>query len=220
MRVTLAVMCDRAFDDGLYKDGLALVATRGETTTRNVLKHLDELYRAGHTHREQRLGRSSIVHVHPGDEPPSKPEFPVSGRTRVTDEPPDMGDGPENPEAPVSHGTPPHVPPDTGPMNHGTGEIHVRRKEARKERGPSQRTGTALPLDWTPDADLKAWARQERPDLDIERTVESFVDYWTGIPGAKGRKSNWPGAFKNWVKRERQGTARRDDPGDYLDVPR
>jgi hypothetical protein len=52
-----------------------------------------------------------------------------------------------------------------------------------------------IPNDW------KAWAKKKRPELDIEDEAESFVDYWTEIPGAKGRRAGWKGTWQNWIRR-------------------
>lgn len=70
-------------------------------------------------------------------------------------------------------------------------------------------TGTRLPADWQPDDALKAWAVNERKDLNIEREIASFVDYWIGKAGRDGRKSNWPAAFRNWIRNSRNGAPRQ-----------
>ena len=64
--------------------------------------------------------------------------------------------------------------------------------------------GTKLPEGWEPSEDIKAWARQERPDLDMDRTLAAFRDYWRAQPGAKGRKADWPATFRNWVRNEKR----------------
>jgi hypothetical protein len=47
--------------------------------------------------------------------------------------------------------------------------------------------------------------------------TEAFVDYWTGIPGAKGRKVNWVGTWKNWLRREAERRPRLRPVPDDLD---
>jgi hypothetical protein len=42
----------------------------------------------------------------------------------------------------------------------------------------------------------------------IESTFASFVDYWRGIPGAKGRKSDWPATWRTWCRRDNERTPR------------
>jgi hypothetical protein len=67
------------------------------------------------------------------------------------------------------------------------------------ERAPSgaRLTLSALPEDW------RAWAEQERPDLDADRTWDLFADYWRAQPGRVGVKSDWLATWRNWVRRER-----------------
>jgi len=75
---------------------------------------------------------------------------------------------------------------------------------AEAERGMRSR-GSRLPPDWQPCEDLKAWTAKERPDLDLERTIEKFRDYWTAKPGKAGMKLDWMATFRNWVREERRG---------------
>jgi len=60
-----------------------------------------------------------------------------------------------------------------------------------------------LPATWRPSSDLLAWAKNERPDLDPNVTIERFRDYWTGKAGKDGVKTTWDGAYRNWVRSER-----------------
>jgi hypothetical protein len=62
---------------------------------------------------------------------------------------------------------------------------------------------TRLPTDWQPDEVLLAWAKTERPDLNLKLTVDTFRDYWTAKAGKDATKTNWPGTFRNWVRREK-----------------
>lgn len=77
-----------------------------------------------------------------------------------------------------------------------------KRREENKEAKPSTR-GSRLKEDWKPSDELLAWAKKERPDLVIERTIDTFVDYWVAVPGSKGVKNDWDRTFKNWVRNEK-----------------
>lgn len=51
------------------------------------------------------------------------------------------------------------------------------------------------------------WAMTEKTlsqDVVIEE-VEKFKDYWHGAPGAKGTKLDWPGTWRNWIRRNTNG---------------
>ena len=90
-------------------------------------------------------------------------------------------------------------------------------------KGRSRRTstGSRLPSDWTPsEADL-SYAEQRSMsaglmDYPIDDVAAIFRDYWHGIPGAKGRKADWPATWRNWVRRDiddRCTKNRRQDDG-------
>jgi uncharacterized protein YdaU (DUF1376 family) len=72
--------------------------------------------------------------------------------------------------------------------------------------------GSRLPTDWEPDGNLKAWACEERPDLDLTTTVARFRDYWTALPGSKGVKLDWTATFRNWVRQEKATGIKRAEP--------
>ncbi len=63
--------------------------------------------------------------------------------------------------------------------------------------------GTRLPSDWTLPDDWAAWARQARPDLEIQIAAESFRDFWCAKPGAGGRKTDWLATWRNWVRNQK-----------------
>jgi hypothetical protein len=75
---------------------------------------------------------------------------------------------------------------------------------------PSVR-GCRIP-DGFPDADAVAWCRTERDDLSPTAVVEKFRDYWLGVPGAKGRKVDWPATWRNFVRNERSPKQARASP--------
>jgi len=69
------------------------------------------------------------------------------------------------------------------------------------EERPRKR-GTRLPDCWEPSPDLRAWAVKERPDLDPDRTLAAFRDYWIAQPGQRGVKLDWDATYRNWVRKE------------------
>lgn len=52
---------------------------------------------------------------------------------------------------------------------------------------------------------MAAWAAEigMRPEW-VARHTESFIDYWRGKPGAAGRKLDWAGTWRNWLRREHE----------------
>jgi hypothetical protein len=75
----------------------------------------------------------------------------------------------------------------------------------------SRKTGTRLPDDFAPGADLLAWARQHCPHVDAGRETERFGDYWRSKPGKDGRKLDWAMTWRNWMRtaEDRQGPRER-----------
>ena len=69
-----------------------------------------------------------------------------------------------------------------------------------------------MPADWKPNAELVAWSKTERPDLDLRKVFEEFKDYWSSVPGSKGVKLDWDATWRNWVRKQtaaKQGYAQQ-----------
>ena len=64
-------------------------------------------------------------------------------------------------------------------------------------------TASRLPADWFPSDDDVAFCKDNRPDLDYRVVADSFRDYWIAQPGVKGRKTDWPATWRNWVRNQR-----------------
>jgi hypothetical protein len=65
-----------------------------------------------------------------------------------------------------------------------------------------QKNGTRLPEDWVLPKSWGEWALT-MPGWTTEAIRlegEIFKDYWTGVPGARGRKINWLGTWKNRIR--------------------
>lgn len=105
--------------------------------------------------------------------------------------------------------------PDSGFLIPDSGS---QREEAPAKPSPADR-GTRLPKDWTPDDEQIAFCRQERPDLDPHGVASRFRDHWIAQPGVKGRKSDWPATWRNWVRNERaapRANGEKFDPVTYV----
>lgn len=81
-------------------------------------------------------------------------------------------------------------------------------KPARK----SDATATRLPADWMPSAADIAFCQTSRPDLNPQEVSDRFRDYWIAQPGAKGRKTDWPATWRNWVRNEKTTPQARGSP--------
>ncbi len=58
-----------------------------------------------------------------------------------------------------------------------------------------------LPDDFAPTAELRQWASENTPDVNVNDQTTRFVDYWRGVGGQRGRKLDWPGTWRNWLRK-------------------
>lgn len=79
---------------------------------------------------------------------------------------------------------------------------------AEKPKGKKnghQVLGSRLPDDWRIPDEWKAWTIDAYPDVEPERVVRmslEFRDFWIGVPGARGRKTNWLATWRNNVRKK------------------
>lgn len=93
----------------------------------------------------------------------------------------------------------PNMGTDVGDYSPAKSESHVRSARAKKAD-----RGTRLPDDWEPGADEIRIATERGFPIDQTRAIgRAFRNYWTSLPGAKGRKINWTRTFENWLDKER-----------------
>lgn len=66
-----------------------------------------------------------------------------------------------------------------------------------------QKTEATRLDDWLPSPADVEWARAEGlPDEWVREQTARFRDYWIAVPGAKGRKADWPATWRNWLRRD------------------
>ena len=58
--------------------------------------------------------------------------------------------------------------------------------------------GTRIDDNFCPTAHTVRWANRF-PKLDVDVETEKFINYWSGISGAKGVKLDWDRTFRNWL---------------------
>ena len=80
-------------------------------------------------------------------------------------------------------------------------EEKERKKEDIKNNTKKSSNGTRLPDDWQPPQEFKDFCEDKYPNVDTMGELQSFKDYWIGVPGQKGRKANWLATWRNWLKR-------------------
>lgn len=67
-------------------------------------------------------------------------------------------------------------------------------------------TKSLLPDTFVVDLDMRAWAQENAPNVDADRELERFSDYWR----SKGeRRADWTATWRNWMRRAQEDAARR-----------
>lgn len=78
-------------------------------------------------------------------------------------------------------------------------------QEPLPKKQPSAR-GTRLPVDWKLTDELKAIAKQIRPewpDNHIQRIADGFRDYWLAKTGKDASKADWVATWRNWCRNDK-----------------
>lgn len=63
------------------------------------------------------------------------------------------------------------------------------------------RRATRVPIPFQVDEPMRAWAHSKTPAVDVDRETEKFLDYWRGLGGQRGTKTDWPATWRNWMRR-------------------
>lgn len=66
--------------------------------------------------------------------------------------------------------------------------------------------GTRLPADWQLTDELKAIAKQIRPewpDNHVQRIADGFKDYWLAKSGKDATKTDWVATWRNWCRNDK-----------------
>lgn len=73
------------------------------------------------------------------------------------------------------------------------------------DRGPKSKRKSRLPDEFIVTGDMRKWAAESAPLVNLRLETESFCDYWRG----KGEtKADWVATWRNWM-RKAQGDAER-----------
>lgn len=76
-------------------------------------------------------------------------------------------------------------------------------KPTRTSKGSRLDPGLTLPPTW------KAWAIDNRPELDPVLAFEKFRDFWIAKAGKDGTKLDWFATWRNWIRNTRGQTNER-----------
>lgn len=73
-----------------------------------------------------------------------------------------------------------------------------------------ERRATRIPDPFLLTSEMREWARDEAPLIDVDRVTRQFVDYWRAASGKTATKKDWIAAWRYWLRREEpaKGAAR------------
>lgn len=66
--------------------------------------------------------------------------------------------------------------------------------------------GTRIPDPFIVTTDMRRWATESVPAVDVNRSTEMFVNHFRAKTGRDATKADWPATWRNWLLRD-QGTA-------------
>ena len=164
-----------------------------------------ERYAVGNERYIQIVNFSKHQKPHPNEKSSDIPAATSQGEKRVA------------PRLEVSNPKQPSAPADL--LNEDSLNEDCLKEQSASRKRSAEKRGARLPEGWRPPDDLIAWAMTEAPGIDIQRVIDSFTDYWRAQPGAKGRKSDWPATFRNWVRRENERSGKGARGGGAHETP-
>lgn len=96
----------------------------------------------------------------------------------------------------------------TPPLNSKSNKKEVREEELNSSNkvlvGASQATprsprGSRLPDPFLLTAEMRGYAAEKRPHVNVVEETEKFVNHFRSAPGQKGVKLDWPATWRNWI---------------------
>lgn len=76
-------------------------------------------------------------------------------------------------------------------------ETETEEKEQKKEQAAR---ASRLSPDWHPSPENLAWAKAERPDIDVKAETENFRDHWLAKAGRDATKLDWTRTWQKWIR--------------------
>ena len=94
--------------------------------------------------------------------------------------------------------------------------LALSKAETRKtEEARNARHATRLPSNFELTEERKKVALNEH--LDADRTFADFVDYWSSVGGARGRKLDWDATWRVWCRNQHPRKRKKETP--YYQIP-
>ena len=72
-------------------------------------------------------------------------------------------------------------------------------KKEHTPDGVSKKAGSRIPDPFMLTAEMRAYAADRRPDVDVELETEKFVNFWRAKTGRDATKLDWAATWRNWI---------------------
>lgn len=76
---------------------------------------------------------------------------------------------------------------------------------------PKGGVGTRIPEPFLVTSEMRSWAKEEVPAVDVDKATRTFVDYWRGKSGKDATKRDWVATWRNWMRREQPAAPAKPD---------
>ena len=121
---------------------------------------------------------------------------------------------PSEPPTETPQGTPSDTPtqtpsPEVVGRGYPTTTTTATATSSKEDRSTANR-GTRISERFKITDEMRAWGAEHVPLLDLDKQLPEFIDYWIGVPGAKGVKRDWVSTWRNGM-RTKQKFAERDN---------
>lgn len=189
-KFVLIALADYANDSGICFPSVQAIAIRCSAGERTVQENLRALEADGYVERQFAKGRATTYRL----------TDPRTWRTPASAAPPHVA----HPWGADDDNAPPQQPHPTPAAAAPLTTIEPKQEQKTKAQQDDSRRGTRLPDGWRPSQSVIDWAKENYPGVGLRAIYDEFMDYWRGVPGAKGRKSDWDATFRNRVREKAQ----------------
>jgi hypothetical protein len=63
------------------------------------------------------------------------------------------------------------------------------------------RRATRIPSTFAVTTEMISWYANSGLTVDLMKETDKFIDYWSAVPGEKGKKVDWVSTWRNWLRR-------------------
>lgn len=115
---------------------------------------------------------------------------------------------------------PPQVSEDSGNPPEGLARIAVNGSPEQRavsselgaeEQGADRaKRGTRIPEPFVLTGEMKHWAAEKTPDVDVNLATQMFVNHWRAKTGRDATKRDWTATWENWLLKDQMSARPRE----------